>query len=273
MTVSRLGGADRSRRIQIPGTTNLRDFGGFTTVDGSMLRYGLIYRAEAIVGPGASSSYSRYLTECDADYRRLNLRTVIDLRAPRETAAAPSLWPTATGARLVELPVAEGGEGADTNYIHMLLSGELDTFDPDDMGRFYIDLIEKYPDVFGEAFRVVADPCNMPSLVHCAAGKDRTGVFTALLLSALNVPSAAIVADYTLTGILRPDRYRAYADRFMAVGRNPEIARVLFETPPEAMSLALSHLGGKYGGADGYLTERCRVRQSHIDSLRRSLLS
>ncbi|MBR7539997.1 tyrosine-protein phosphatase, partial [Mycobacterium tuberculosis] len=67
--------------------------------------------------------------------------------------------------------------------------------------------------MFGEAFRVVADPCNMPSLVHCAAGKDRTGVFTALLLSALNVPSAAIVADYTLTGILRPDRYRAYADR------------------------------------------------------------
>ncbi len=108
------------------------------------------------------------------------MRTVIDLRAPRETAPAPSAWAGPTGARLIGLSVAEGGEGADTNYSQMLLARELDSFDADDMGRFYIDLIVKYPQVFGESFGVIADPRNLSSLVHCAADKDRTGVFVAL---------------------------------------------------------------------------------------------
>ncbi|NKY64514.1 tyrosine-protein phosphatase [Gordonia rubripertincta] len=260
------------QRIAVPGTSNLRDVGGYRVADGAVIARRRLYRAEAIVDPGGPSSYSFYDAEHDAHYRSLEVRTVIDLRAEAEFTRAPSAWASATGGTLHQLPIAEGGEGADTNFFQMLLTGELTAFDATDMGRFYVALLEQRADVLGAAYRLLADRSALPVLVHCAAGKDRTGVFVALVLRSLGVAEEVVVQDYALTGVLRPNRVDASADRIVAAGRDPEIARVLFDAPAEAMRFALAHLTERYGDAAHYLTDRAGVSAADLAAVRLNLL-
>lgn len=222
--------------------------------------------------PGGSASYAIYDAAAREQYLRLGLRAVVDLRAEQEMLRGPTAWADVSGARLVQIPIAEGGEGADTNYIRMLLDGEMDHFGVDDMSTFYIDLLERRAEQLGRAYRVVADAENLPALVHCAAGKDRTGIFVALVLSSLGVPDAFVVEDYALTGVLRPNRIDTYADRFVAAGRDPEIARLLFEAPAASMASTLAYLDAEYGGAEQYLVSRAGVDRERVDALRALLL-
>jgi protein-tyrosine phosphatase len=263
---------DTDRRICVAGTTNLRDIGGYRTRDGRMVAKNRVLRSEALVMPGGSNSYAIYDETADAQYRGLNLRTVIDLRADGEMRRAPTAWASVCGADLVEIPIAEGGEGADTNYMRMLLAGDMERFGIEDMTRFYIGLVERRGESLGQAIRILADPERLPALVHCAAGKDRTGVLVALLLRALDVPEEDVVADFALTGILRPNRIDTYAHLFVANDRDPEIARVLFESPPESMRALLAHLGDEYGGVRGYLAQCAGVDDAVVADLRRALL-
>lgn len=264
---------DTDRRVRVPGTSNLRDIGGYRTRDGRFVARRRVLRSEALVMPGGSTSYAIYDETAADHYRSLDLRTVIDLRAAGEIRRAPSAWAGVCGADLVEIPIAEGGEGADTNYMRMLLTGDMERFGIDDMTRFYIGLVERRGDVLGQAIRVISDPARLPVLVHCAAGKDRTGVLIALLLCALDVPEDDVVADFALTGILRPNRIDTYAHLFVAEDRDPEIARVLFESPPESMRALLAHLDDEYGSVRGYLAERAGVDDAVLHDLRRALLT
>ena len=263
---------ETDRVLSIPGTSNLRDIGGYPTSDGSEVVRQRVFRSEALVAPGGPASYSFYDRSQDHRYRGLGLRTVIDLRSAVEISRAPTAWAEATGARLCEIPINEGGEGADTNYVGMLLTGELERFDAEALGRFYLDLLERQGQNWGRAYRLLTDPGCLPALVHCAAGKDRTGVFIALLLSSLGVADNLVAEDYALTGILRPNRIDAYADRFLAAGRDPDIARALFESPAEAMLSMLEQLSEHYGGTQGYLRQEAGVTQEDLDAVRRNLV-
>lgn len=258
-------------RRAVPGTSNLRDLGGLRTVDGRTVAAGFLFRSEAMV-LGESDSYAVYRPEAEEELGALGLRTVVDLRAERESDRAPSVWANVSGANLVLLPIAEGGEGADTNYMRLLLDGEIERFDADSMFEFYVRMLARRSDVLGVAFRLLADPRNFPLLVHCAAGKDRTGVFVALVLSALGIPRDVVVEDYALTGVLRPNRIDTYAHLFREAGLNPEKARGLFESPAAAMQSTLSHLDSEYGGVAGYLTGSCGVHEWEIDAVKENLL-
>ncbi|WP_067650368.1 tyrosine-protein phosphatase [Nocardia harenae] len=260
------------RRIPIPGTSNLRDAGGYPAHDGRTVATGRLYRAEALVVRGDEALHSIYDESAGARYRDLGVRTVIDLRADLETERAPSAWARACGAELVRLPVAEGGEGADTNYLRMLLDGELAGFGIADMTTFYTDMLLRRAGQLGAAYRILAEPQRLPVLVHCAAGKDRTGVFVALVLSSLGVPGEHVVRDYALTEVLRPNRIDAYAERFAAASRDVEAARALFGSPAAAMEATLRYLDERFGGAAGYLAEVAGVSGRVVDAVRANLL-
>src|SRR5690606_11580719 len=86
----RLAGNPGARRIPIPGTENLRDVGGYRAADGSEVPRPHLYRAGGLIKPGGPKQYSFYDSEYDEKYRDLGVRTVIDLRAEKEAARAPS---------------------------------------------------------------------------------------------------------------------------------------------------------------------------------------
>lgn len=261
-----------STRVPIPGTDNVRDLGGYP-VSGGVIARGRIYRSEALAQPGASEMHAIW-DEAHADvYLALGVRTVVDLRSEDEMEMTPSAWHRATGAEVVELPIAEGGEGSDTNLMSRLMSGQQATFDADDLAAFYCDVVDRRGPEFGEALRLAADADRLPLLVHCSAGKDRTGLVTGILLDLLGADTELIVADYALTGVFRPNRVEAYAERLTAAGLDPEAVRVVFETPASAMAATLEHLHERWGGAEGYLLGPGGLSQDEIVALRRNLVS
>jgi protein tyrosine/serine phosphatase len=125
--------------------------------------------------------------------------------------------------------------------------------DPEDVaGAFYIGYLEDRPDSVVNALRAIAEAPGA-ALVHCAAGKDRTGVVVALALSAVGVPRDEVVADYVATG--------QRIERILARLRSsPTYAADMDNIPdhehdprPEIMERFLARLDEKHGGATGWL--------------------
>jgi len=240
-----------STHLRVGATANLRDLGGVPTADGRVIGRGRIYRAEALVRPGASTTCSIWdETHADA-YQALGIRTVLDLRSAAEQGRAPSAWPVATGAEHVAIPIEEGGEG-DTDYVRQIREGRRTTF--------------------GVALRVIAHAGRLPVLVHCAAGKDRTGLLVALLLETLQVPRQVVVAEYALTGTLRPNRVAAYAHLFGDSGVNIADIAVLFDAPADVMAGALAELDAEFGSVPAYLHRECGLTAEELGSLGVNLL-
>lgn len=262
----------RSTRLDIPGTTNLRDLGGYPTTDGRRIGRGQLFRSEALAPPGTSEMHAVWNEEHDHHYRDLALRTVIDLRSQTEVRKLPCAWAAATGASVVSLPIAEGVEGRDTNYMGQVLSGQVSSFDAQDMARFYSLALDRRARTFAQGVEVLAAADRLPALVHCSAGKDRTGMFIALVLEVLGVDRALTVEDYALTGILRPNRVEAYAPLLREAGVDPQAVRILFETPSVAMELTLAHVDATYGGVPAYLVEAGGLPESALDAVRTNLL-
>lgn len=259
-------------RVPIPGTNNLRDLGGFPAAGGTVLRRRRLLRSEALALPGASEVHAIWDEAHAAHFRALGLRTVVDLRTDVEVAAAPSAWERATGAEVLSLPILEGGEGTDTYVMGQLLDGTRVRITPGDLGELYVGVLERRADVLAHVVRLLGDPDRAPLLVHCSAGKDRTGTVVAVILDALGVDRRLIVADYTLTEHFRPNRLLLHLSELAEVGVDPEAARVLFEAPAQAILIALDHLEEEYGGGGGYLLRRAGLDQGDLDRMRANLL-
>ena len=232
---------------------NFRDLGGYSTADGRRIRWRRLFRSDAL---------SR-LTEDDQEaFLRLGVRTVLDLRRDDEIAEHGR--------------VPEWDGLAYHNIAPGLRTWE-ETWHPytDDIppARYladrYLDLAEHGAPRLVAAIGLIADPDAAPLVVHCAAGKDRTGVVCALTLAVLGVPDADIAADYALS-TAGGDRYVAWA-RANGFARNL-VASPLHPSPPEAMRLFLADLRQRYGSVERYLTES-GLAPAQITDLRTHLLS
>jgi hypothetical protein len=143
--------------------------------------------------------------------------------------------------------------------------------DPDDVaGAFYIGYLEDRPDSVVNALRTIAAAPGA-ALVHCAAGKDRTGVVIAMALSAVGVPREQVIADYVATG----ERIEQILDRLRS---SPTYAADIDTIPahehdprPEIMSRFLTHLDDNHGGPVAWLAEQ-GFDQHDVDRLRAKLL-
>src|SRR5699024_6864437 len=122
----------------------------------------------------------------------------------REILNTPTAWADGTGARLHQAPIPEGVEGSDTDFMGMLLDGLITSFNDEQLGQWYADLVDRRADVIGSVVRELAAADNFPALIHCQQGKDRTGIVIAIILEALGVPRDEVVHDYTLTSQFRP---------------------------------------------------------------------
>jgi protein-tyrosine phosphatase len=228
---------DTRRHIRLEAVHNFRDLGGYLTGGGMQTRWGLLYRADGI---GRLSS-----ADFDA-IRRLRLRTVIDLRSHAE---------------LVERGRCPHDE-LDVDYEHLPI---LDVLWPDtgvahfgDDREFllwaYREMLHVGSERFASAIRRLVKPGALPAVFHCTAGKDRTGLLAALVLSAVGVSRADVLADYHLTAPAM-ERMIAWAQQ-----ASPEIAERLAATPafyfaavPDALDHVLTDLCTAHGSIADYL--------------------
>jgi protein-tyrosine phosphatase len=212
----------------VPGTANFRDVGGYAARDGARVARGRLFRADGIDALGDAGR---------AVLRELGLRTVIDLRQAIESEQHP-----------------DDLAGLELEHVLIPVMGELSTGRITDLGRLYLLLLQQRGERLTEAVRRLAVPGALPALYHCAAGKDRTGLVTALVLGLLGVDEEEIVADYALTGELlrgpKLDRIRRHA---VEAGLDEQTIAVALDAPAEAMRLVLDHLREQHGGAREYL--------------------
>ena len=242
------------RRLGFRGAFNFRDLGGYRTIDGSTVRWRTLFRADAL----------HRLDEAElAELRGLGVRSVLDLRTDSEVDAgridADHLGIThrhypvlGTSWKPEELdPDADAGEILGQLYIHML-----------DVGA---------PALTG-CLRTMMEDESIPVVFHCAAGKDRTGVLAAIVLSLLGVDEDTIVADYSLSGRAMGELMeRLTTERPELRTAMDEQPSAYLEAPPTAMRGFLDHLRVEHGSATGYVTA-LGIDADEIRRLRQLLL-
>jgi protein-tyrosine phosphatase len=248
--------ADDRRVVPLFAVHNFRDLGGYPTTDGRETRWRTLFRADGL-----------YRLTAD-DAKRvvdLGVRTVVDLRTENEVKTRGVF------------PVGDH----DVAYHHLPIIdatwGETETPEIEDVVEFlvwaYREMLDEASPRFADAIRLLADSEVLPAVFHCAAGKDRTGILSALVLGSLGVPEDVIAADYGLT--------EQAMQRLVVWARDhqPELADLYAQMParfaaadPRAMTVILNDIVGRHGSVRNFVRD-IGVGDDTIDSLSHSLLT
>jgi protein tyrosine/serine phosphatase len=236
--------------IELDGAVNVRDLGGLPTEDGGKTVEARLLRGDNLQQLSAS--------DIAVLVREIGVTTVVDLRSTAElTSEGPAPLDGVTGVLHAHHPVLpEEGTATDAAADALLTRHDRDrSLYPDDpMCGHYLGYLEDRPGQVVEALRTVTRS-EGAALVHCAAGKDRTGVIVALALTVAGVRREAVVADYAATGekldavLDRLRGSRTYADD---VDRKPASSH---EPRPETMAAFLEQMDSSHGGVTRWLTD------------------
>ena len=251
----------RERLVPLEGTQNFRDLGGYATADGGRIRWGRLYRADAL----------STLTSGDLAYlEAIGLRLVIDFRGDEEVALEPGPLRARAGVHVHHAPIGENA--SPSQWRARFEGGDLGDLDAGWLSRTYVGMLDGRPEVFADVIRTLAAEGALPAVFHCTAGKDRTGVMAMLVLRWLGVSREDVVADYALTARYTGGRIRAASRWFGEIGIDGEASAHLFTARPESMGAALDHLDARYGGIDRYAEGAMGLDGSVRDALRAALV-
>ena len=227
--------------IDVEGTHNFRSPGGYPAAAGAVIRDGKLFR---------SDSLERLTLRGRARLAQLGLRGVIDLRDPKEVQDYPSQF-HGLPVKIVNNPIFEAGRIPRT-------TGTITLTD------VYLEMVSLHAERLASAVHHIMRSGPDPVLVHCHAGKDRTGLVIALALLAVGVSRDHVLKDYAATEANLTGEWRAArlgknipghpgldADSLMD-GRLHEL---LFSSPESALSTALDFVDQTYGGVEGLLME------------------
>jgi protein-tyrosine phosphatase len=226
--------SDRHHPFQ--GCFNFRDIGGYPAGDGRTVRWGRYYRT------GRQDRMTRQDLE---QVSELAIATQIDLRKPDEVRDQGRGPLESMGAAYHNISVIpEGG----SDELSRLVG------DTGISGKRYLGYLEFGPESWRRMFELFSQAGSQPILLHCTAGKDRTGVSTAFLLSVLGVDRALIEADYILTNrdVARQAAFIEQTSGFPE-GMNRDAMMRAAGVPEDAMSDFLDGLEERWGGPLGYL--------------------
>jgi len=242
------------RQLPFAGAFNFRDLGGYRGAGGREVRWKTLFRADAL----------HRLADHELDVlEELGVRTVLDLRTTAEVDNG-RLEAEHLGITHHHLPVL-GETWAPLDLDPDADAGEV-------LGSLYIQMLDVGAPALGGAMHLLADDANLPAVFHCAAGKDRTGVLAALVLTVIGVDDAVIVEDYALSALAMEqlvERLRVDApDALSAMNDQPS---AYLAAPVEAMHTFLGHLRSRHGSAEGYLSS-IGVGPDVVDGLRTTLL-
>jgi len=253
-------GADR--RLPLEGATNFRDVGGYRSTDGRTVRWGRVFRSDAL----------HLLTDDDvAALRDLGLATVFDLRRDVERERSPSVA-HGEGVRTEVLAIG-GAASQHPELVDQILAGELAAVDDAYMVNEYLKMVDDHAADFGRLLSALAEPGALPALFHCTAGKDRTGVAAALLLLVLGVDLETVLDDYELSSEYRGRKRMAeLAPALAEVGVDVEAVRSLLSARRPVMEATLAHVVGEFTTVERYLVGPAGMDPATVEELRDLLL-
>ncbi|HLR46585.1 MAG TPA: tyrosine-protein phosphatase [Deinococcales bacterium] len=239
---------DNGRLIRLDNVANLRDVGGYRTADGRRLRSGRLLR-----------SASLHLLDEEGQEALINrgLRHVVDLRHDHELENAPNVF---NGSATVNYQNVSLFAGLAPERVPI---GAIPT-----LAEMYVEILDHSQDLIVRAVEPFST--GETTLVHCTAGKDRTGIIVALLLDLLGVDRETIVHDYALTDVyLEPlrDSFREFAREN---GLDMEHYEHMISCHPDYIRTFLDHLHERYGGAHAYLLQ-AGMTEGQLERIRQEL--
>jgi len=253
------------RHIPLQGVHNFRRFGAYAGSDGRHIRDGL-YR---------SGQFSRASGDDLAFLDGLGVAVVADLRRPSEREAEPSHWPDRPGVRVIE---SDHAGPAEAPHLRFLREEQLSF---DSIRRFMTETYRRLPfdegnmHVIREGVRALADGGEDDAfIVHCAAGKDRTGVFCALVLWEAGVDHDTVVDDYLMTNtVVDFDRIAAVMRERLSAKYQREFAdaelKAFLGVDGDYLDAALDEIGDPRA----YLREHLGLDEAVLARLRERLLT
>lgn len=258
------------RLLPLEAGRNFRDLGGYVASNGKALRWGRIYRSGVMSGLTANDL--TYLAE-------LGIETVCDLRSDSEIAGEPPPFSGMNAPRIVTFGYKMEATMASMGALFVAKTREeaVRAF-----ASSYLEMADfltpHYTDMFARLMRR-----ETPLAFNCSAGKDRTGLAAALILSVLGVPRETVIADYALSEFyVPPDKYIAEMRTPTSQGpdvippqqrqlfsRMPDpVLRVMMGTDPEVMQMTLASIDAKFGGPIALAKTRYGLDDVAIDYLR-----
>jgi protein-tyrosine phosphatase len=132
-------------------------------------------------------------------------------------------------------------------------------------------MLREYAERFGAVLHVIADPANHPLVFHCAAGKDRTGLVAALVLSLCDVPDDVIVSDFAFTESRMPEIIARHTARAEQASSDAEVAAQQYGAQAATMHVVLQTLRDEHGSVAGYV-RAAGITDDEIDALRAALV-
>lgn len=252
------------RVISLSGVTNFRDFGGYRGRSGWLVRKRLF----------RSGHFSRAIQSDHATLQALELALVVDLRRSSERERYPSRWPESFTAELIAHDDAVDAEAPHETYVELNTAEEAKQA----MSDYYADalFVPQHIALFSRAFAALARGGNGASLIHCAAGKDRTGLLVALLHRALGVAQDDIMADYLLTNSVARSTMRL-VEASKRVGRSgkpikEEVLLQLSGVEEAHLDLAFAAAVERYGSLEAYISRGLGVSREQIEAIEERLL-
>ena len=233
---------NNNRFLPVTGAYNMRDLGGYQTIYGKHVKWKTLLRSDDLKG----------MTLEDLDYLSLlPLRTVIDFRGEAEKKIAPDHLPQ-TVSKYIPLPIKAGDLTDMAHFNRNSLSVA--------MQDVYAFIIRNMQQIYKEFFHIISEKANAPLLFHCSAGKDRTGVAAALLLSALGVERETVMEDYMLSADPIQKKYEFITQTY------PEF-KPLTTVKEEYLRVAFNVIDEEYGGIENYLVNNLEVNLENLQFL------
>lgn len=235
------------RHITVEGGVNIRDLGGYPTLDGQVTRHGRLIRSANLdkITPAGQQTLLSY-----------GLRTVIDLRHDNEVRDYPDVFAGSTSVRYLHLPFSREEYAGGDSYARL--------------DEYYVRSLAAHGSNICAIIGAIAD--SEPGILyHCAVGKDRTGLISALVLGAVGVPAEVIAEDYAET-----TRHIAHLiEQWRENGRQRGDDMTYFDRDVAAdapiMLATLATLENEYGGVENYL-RMCGVSDAQITRLKALLV-
>lgn len=268
------------RVLQIDGVINFRDLGGYIGQDRREVKWGKVFR---------SAQMDRMSADGIETMAALGIKAVVDLRFSDESEKSPTIKEAVPDAEMLSWHDEFQDDGGNrASAMKMSWKDSLDSLDPkqvrEAMRVNYPQKLYSHRAIYRAMLLRLAQG-QTPLVFHCAAGKDRTGVAAALILSLLGVSDQQIVEDYLLTqqevgnlldswlaaGAAGNDNHADFQQRLMSLPR--EVVQPVFDADQAYIETLLDYVNDQYSGFENYAQQTLKLQDSDIDELRASLLS
>ncbi len=250
------------RKLPLDGAHNFRDLGGYPAADGQTVKWGMLYRSDALDA----------LTEEDLVYvSRLGIRTFVDFRSTPERIEEPDRLPRGALEKPLPIEISMGPitGGSMDEIKQQVMSGEIDLSDVlVDANRA---LVQDFAHVYREFLSVLLEGGEEAVLFHCTAGKDRAGFAAALILRILGVSQETVIEDYLKTNIYVADEVERtllmirFASFFQA---DLENIRPILGVEERYISAAFDAIDSEWGSFDRYVSKGLGIGPEDVLKLR-----